>query len=104
MAKFGELITQNTPVFITFYSEFRNDTLVTEKIIVPLKEEFKEVVKFIKIDIDKNPDLCDALRINGHPTIMIYNDGQMLYRKQGEIEINEIKVYLYQLQCKSTNP
>jgi thioredoxin 1 len=29
--------------------------------------------KVIKIDVDKNQELADALRIKGLPTLMIYN-------------------------------
>jgi thioredoxin 1 len=46
--------------------------------------------KVIKIDVDKNQELADALRIKGLPTLMIYKDGQMVWRQSGELDANSI--------------
>ena len=46
--------------------------------------------KVIKIDVDKNQELADALRIKGLPTLMIYKDGQMVWRQSGELDANTI--------------
>jgi thioredoxin 1 len=46
--------------------------------------------KVIKIDVDKNQELADALRIKGLPTLMIYKEGQMVWRQSGELDANTI--------------
>jgi thioredoxin 1 len=46
--------------------------------------------KVIKIDVDKNQELADALRIKGLPTLMIYKQGQMVWRQSGELDANTI--------------
>jgi len=46
--------------------------------------------KVIKIDVDKNQELADALRIKGLPTLMIYKSGQMIWRQSGELDANTI--------------
>lgn len=46
--------------------------------------------KVIKIDVDKNQELAEALRIKGLPTLMIYKDGQMVWRQSGELDANTI--------------
>ena len=46
--------------------------------------------KVIKIDIDKNQELAEALKIKGLPTLMIYKDGQMIWRQSGELDANTI--------------
>jgi len=46
--------------------------------------------KVIKIDIDKNQELADALRIKGLPTLMIYKEGQMVWRQSGELDANTL--------------
>jgi thioredoxin 1 len=45
--------------------------------------------KIIKIDVDKNQELADALRIKGLPT-MIYKGGQMIWRQSGELDANTL--------------
>jgi thioredoxin 1 len=34
--------------------------------------------------------LADALRIKGLPTLMIYKEGQMVWRQSGELDANTI--------------
>jgi len=46
--------------------------------------------KVIKIDVDKNQELAEALRIKGLPTLMIYKEGQMVWRQSGELDANTI--------------
>ncbi len=46
--------------------------------------------RVIKIDVDKNQELAEALRIKGLPTLMIYKDGQMKWRQSGELDANTI--------------
>ncbi len=46
--------------------------------------------KVIKIDVDKNQELAEALRIKGLPTLMIYKAGQMVWRQSGELDANTL--------------
>jgi len=40
--------------------------------------------KVIKIDVDKNTQLAEALRVKALPTLMIYKSGEMKWRQSGE--------------------
>ena len=46
--------------------------------------------KVIKIDVDKNPQLAEALRVKGLPTLMIYKGGEMVWRQSGEQDANTL--------------
>ena len=47
-------------------------------------------VKVIKIDLEKNNKLAEALRIKGAPTLMIYKRGEMKWRQSGDEEANSL--------------
>lgn len=94
MSKFGELITANVPVLINFYTDWNEKSENMKPVIRDVAAEMEETVKVISIDVDKNEDLANALRIKNLPTLMIYNEGQMVFRNSGELTKEEIIMLL----------
>jgi thioredoxin 1 len=46
--------------------------------------------KVIKINVDQNNELSEALRVKGLPTLMIYKSGEMVWRQSGEQDANTL--------------
>lgn len=90
MSKFGELINAHVPVLIDFYTEWNDSSISMHPVIRDVAAALGDKAKVIKIDIDKNKELADALRIKGLPTLMIYKEGQMIWRQSGELDANTI--------------
>ena len=90
MSKFGELINTQLPVLIDFYTEWNEPSVSMHPVIRDVAAALGDKAKVIKIDIDKNQELADALRIKGLPTLMIYKQGQMVWRQSGELDANTI--------------
>lgn len=90
MSKFGELISARVPVLIDFYTEWNEPSLAMHPVIRDVAAALGDKAKVIKIDVDKNQELADALRIKGLPTLMIYKEGQMMWRQSGELDANTI--------------
>lgn len=90
MSKFGELINAEIPVLIDFYTEWNEQSIAMHEVIRDVAAALGDKAKVIKIDVDKNQELADALRIKGVPTLMIYKSGQMIWRQAGELDANSI--------------
>ena len=97
MAKFGELISLNKPVLIDFYTQF-NESQNLLKTLRDVAASLGDTAKVIKINIEKNELLADALRIKENPTFIIYKNGEMKWRKTGNQDagtlIDSVKQYL----------
>ncbi len=90
MSKFGELISARVPVLIDFYTDWNEASVAMDPVIRDVAAALGDKAKVIKIDVDKNQELTDALRIKGLPTLMIYKDGQMVWRQSGEMDANSL--------------
>ncbi|WBL22070.1 MULTISPECIES: thioredoxin family protein [unclassified Zunongwangia] len=84
MSKFGELVGSNIPVLIDFYTEWNEASVNMHPILRDVASAVGDKAKVIKIDVDKNTQLAEALRVKGLPTLMIYKNGEMMWRKSGE--------------------
>lgn len=83
MSKFGDLINTSTPVLLHFFSENNPECNFMHSIIEEVALEMGEKLVIIKIDILKNKELTEALRIKSAPTLMVYKSGAMVWRQSG---------------------
>lgn len=90
MSKFGELINAQVPVLIDFYTDWNDSSQSMHPVIKDVAAAMGDKAKVIKIDVDKNKELAEALRIKSLPTLMIYKNGQMIWRQAGEQDANSI--------------
>ncbi|WP_416439749.1 thioredoxin family protein [Leeuwenhoekiella sp. A16] len=90
MSKFGLLIDQEIPVLLDFYTEWNEQSTAMHPVLRDVAAALGDRAKVIKIDLDKNPDLAEALRIKGLPTLMIYKKGEMKWRQSGEQDANTL--------------
>ncbi|WP_405609701.1 thioredoxin family protein [Polaribacter sp. Asnod1-A03] len=82
MAKFGELIGVEKPVLIEFCA---NSNAAQNKIntLSSVAATLGKNAKVIKINVNENKALIDALDVQKTPTFMIYKKGEMQWRQTG---------------------
>lgn len=90
MAKFGELINANVPVLFNFFTNWNEDTIAMDAVLRNVAAALGDKAKVIKIDIEKNEQLSEALRIKGVPTFIIYKNGEMKWRQSGAQDDNTL--------------
>lgn len=83
MSKFGDLINTNTPVLIHFSADNNPESSFMHSVIEEIALEMGDKLVIIKIDIQKNKELTEALRIKSAPTLMVYKNGAMVWRQSG---------------------
>jgi thioredoxin len=90
MAKFGELINADIPVLIDFFAHWDEPKDVLNDVLRDVAAALGDKAKVIKVDIEKNETLANALRIKGNPTYIIYKNGEMKWRQSGEQDANTL--------------
>jgi len=90
MPKFGEIINTKTPVLISFYADWEESHDQEYTIIRNVAKALGDKAKVIRIDVEKNRELTNFMRIKSLPTLMVYKNGQMLWRQSEVLDANAI--------------
>jgi len=90
MSKFGELIDVEIPVLLDFFTEWDETSKTMHAVLRDVAAALGDKARVIKIDVDKNKELSEALRVKGLPTLIIYKNGEMKWRQTGDQDANSI--------------
>ena len=90
MSKFGQLIDVNHHLLLVFYNETDTLSSAMHPILKDVANAMGDSAKVIKINSEKNEKLAQALRVKVLPTLMIYKEGEMLWRQSGEQDANTL--------------
>jgi thioredoxin 1 len=63
-------------------------------ILKQVKDTLKDEVTIIKVDVDKNPKMAQAYQIQGVPTLMIFKEGNTLWRQSGVVAAKQLEQIL----------
>jgi thioredoxin 1 len=90
MSKFGELIGFEVPILLDFYTDDNHSSSLMHPVLRDVAAAIGDKGKVIKINVDKNNELAEALRVKLLPTLMIYKGGEMVWRQSGEQDANTL--------------
>ena len=90
MSKFGELINLEVPILLDFYGDWDDSSKAMHPVLRDVAAAICDKGKVIKINVDQNNELSEALRVKGLPTLMIYKSGEMVWRQSGEQDANTL--------------
>lgn len=89
-SNFKNIIDSETPVLIDFYATWCGPCQTLSPILEEIKEGYGDKLKLIKIDIDKNQSLATNFGIRSVPTLMLYKNGERVWRKAGLVSKHDL--------------
>jgi len=80
---FTNLIHSDKPVLIDFFATWCGPCQMLAPVLKEVKDSLGERISVIKIDVDKNQQLAAQYRVRGVPTMMLFQNGEQLWRQSG---------------------
>ncbi|MFN8355387.1 MAG: thioredoxin [Spirosomataceae bacterium] len=94
---FHDIIGGDTPVLVDFFAEWCGPCKMMSPILKDFATQMGDRVRVIKIDVDKNPQAAMAYQIQGVPTLMLFQQGQVLWRQSGVVQKQQLEQVVNQL-------
>lgn len=91
IGKFKSIINSNKPVLVDFYADWCVPCKQMPPILKQVKQELKEQVRIIKVDVDRNPFIATQYQVKSIPTLMIFKDGEAKWTGMGVHSAEQIK-------------
>lgn len=90
MERIQDLIMQNTPVLVDFYAEWCGPCKTMKPVLEDVKRAVGDRARILKVDVDRNRPLASQLNIQAVPTLVLYKQGQVVWRQSGVVSSREL--------------
>lgn len=87
---FSELIKSDKPVLVDFFAEWCGPCKTMVPILSKVKSQMGDKVNIVKVDVDRNPDASMAYKVSGVPTLIVFKNGQIVWRQSGVVNAEEL--------------
>lgn len=82
---FQEIIKSETLVLVDFYAVWCGPCKMMSPILEELKNKVGNKVKILKVDVDKNQEVLTKYQIQGVPTLILFRNGNIVWRQSGVV-------------------
>lgn len=73
-----EVINSSQPVVVDFWATWCGPCKMLAPVMEEVEKELGEKVKFVKVNVDENPESSLNYKIASIPTLMVFKDGNVV--------------------------
>ena len=90
MELFNDVISSEQLVLADFFATWCQPCKMMHPILLEAKAELGDAVRVVKVDVDKNETTAARFGIRSVPTLMIFRNGEMLWRQSGVVAKDDL--------------
>lgn len=94
METFNDIISANQLVLVDFFATWCQPCKMMHPILEQLKAAVGDKLRIIKVDVDKHNEIAAQYHIQSVPTLMLFRNGEVLYRNSGVMDKAELMALL----------
>jgi thioredoxin 1 len=91
LQEFNKIIESDQPTFVDFYATWCEPCKYLDEILTELEPRISSISKIIKLDVDEQILLSQEFGIKSVPTIMIFKNGELMWRMAGFMLVHELE-------------
>ena len=90
MEQFNDVIFSGQLVLADFFATWCQPCKMMHPILLEAKAELGDAVRIVKVDVDKHEATAARYGIRSVPTLMIFRNGEMLWRQSGVVAKDDL--------------
>lgn len=90
METFNDIINGEGLILVDFFATWCQPCKMMHPVLEQVKAELGERIRIIKVDVDKHGTTANQYRIQSVPTLMLFRQGEMLWRRSGAMSKTEL--------------
>ncbi|MGC1241637.1 MAG: thioredoxin [Chryseosolibacter sp.] len=94
---FSGMIKGNIPVLVDFSAEWCGPCKMMKPILKELSGRIGNQAIVLNIDVDKNPSVSQAYQIRSVPTLILFQNGRILWRQSGVVNATQLESVINQI-------
>lgn len=94
METFNNVIMGDTPVLVDFFATWCQPCKMMHPVLEEVKRIVGDKIRIIKVDVDKHNDTAAQYRVQSVPTLMLFRNGELLFRQSGAMSRNDLLALL----------
>lgn len=83
MSEFNDIIKETKPTLVDFFATWCGPCKMQAPILEEVKKKLGDSVNILKVDVDQNPELSAQFSIRSVPTLILFKDGEAVWRGYG---------------------
>lgn len=98
METFNEAISEDRLVLVDFFATWCQPCKIMHPVLEQVKAVLGDKIRILKVDVDKHGQTAAQYGIQAVPTLMLFRNGQTLWRQSGAMPKSDLLAVINQYQ------
>ena len=95
--RFYHIVKSARPVLVDFYADWCGPCRLMPAILKEVKDDFKDNVRILKVNVDHFPDIATSCRVQNIPSVVLFQEGKIQWSGIGVQQVNDISIALREI-------